>query len=104
MQIIANIFHLKGLSQNHQKTNGLGHNQKTVGKFVLLEWERMYSGFQYYVHQLLCLQQARRGCCCHGTSSRKVVSYKGIFFITRTFLHSLLNEDVDIFKKLKERI
>lgn len=75
------IFYLKGLSQNHKKTNGLGHNQKAVGEFVLLEWERMYSGFQYYVHQLLRLQQARRGCCSYGTGSRKIVSYKGIFVI-----------------------
>lgn len=79
------IFYLKGLSQNHQKTNGLGHNQKAVGEFVLLEWERMYSGFQYYVHQLLCLQQARRGCCSHGTGSRKIISYKGIFLLREHF-------------------
>lgn len=81
------FFDLKGLSQNHQKTNGFGHNQKEVGEFVLLEWKRMYSGFQYYVHQLLCLQQARGGCCGHGTSSRKVISYKGIFFNICFFLH-----------------
>jgi len=78
--VLRNFFDLKGLSQNHQKTNGFGHNQKKVGKLILLERERMYSRFQYYVHQLLCLQQARRRCCGHGTSSRKVVSYKGIFF------------------------
>lgn len=91
----THFFYLKGLSQNHQKTNGFGHNQKAVREFVLLEWERMYSGFQYYVHQLLCLQQARRGCCGHGPGSRKIVSYKGIFFVT-TFLYSLLNENIDI--------
>lgn len=91
MQIIAkHIFYLKGLSQNHQKTNGLGHNQKAVGEFVLLEWERMYSRFQYYVHQLLRLQQARRGCCSYGTGSRKIVSYKSIFLYI-TFLYYKCN-------------
>lgn len=97
MQIIAkHIFYLKGLSQNHQKTNGLGHNQKAVGEFVLLEWERMYSGFQYYVHQLLRLQQARRGCCSYGTGSRKIVSYKGIFLIMITNFYIILNENINI--------
>lgn len=97
MRIIAkHIFYLKGLSQNHQKTNGLGHNQKAVGEFVLLEWERMHSGFQYHVYQLLCLQQARRGCCSHGTGSRKIVSYKGILLITITHFYFLLNENINI--------
>lgn len=78
----------KGLSQNHQKTNGLGHNQKEIGKYVLLEWERMYSGLQYDVYQLLCLQQARRGCCGHGASSRKIVPHKGIL---RSHYHKIIS-------------
>lgn len=80
------FFYLKGLSQNHQKTNGLGHNQKAIREFVLLEWKRMYSRFQYYVHQLLCLQQTRRGCCSYGTGSRKIVPYKGMFFVTYFYI------------------
>lgn len=41
----------------------------------------MYSRLQYDVYQLLCLQQARRRCCSHGTSSREIVPYKGMFLI-----------------------
>lgn len=76
--IIYLSFHRRsGLSQNYQATNGFGHNKKTVGKYVLLEWQRMYPGFQYDVYQLLRLQQTRRRCCSYGTSTRKIVSYEG---------------------------
>lgn len=81
----------KGLSQNHQKTNGLGHNQKEIREYVLLEWEGMHSGLQYYVHQLLCLQQTGRGCCGYGTSSRKIVPNEGTVRVFFTKIKEILN-------------
>lgn len=86
------MIYLIGLSQNHQETDGFGYNQKEIGKFILLEWKRMYSRFQYYVYQLLRLQQARGRCCSHGANSGKSVSYKGTFLIRsiNPYTHSLL--------------
>lgn len=65
------------LPQNYHTANGSWNDKKASREYILLEQQRMCSGFQYYVHQLLRLQQTRRRCCGYGTSSRKVISHKG---------------------------
>lgn len=37
----------------------------------------MYSRLQHHVHQLLCVQQTRRGCCSHGANFGEIVSEPG---------------------------
>lgn len=51
----------------------------------------MHSRFQYNVHQLLRLQQTRRGCCGYGASSRKVVPNEG------NFLFLFIKETVELY-------
>lgn len=101
MYFLKAYIYLKGLSQNYQKADGPGHNQKEIGEYILLERKRMYSGFQYHVYQLLYLQQTRRGRCSHGTNSREIVSNKGTVFITLTFLYILYQMTSQRLQKLK---
>lgn len=76
--IYGNILHstllFLGLSQNHQKTYGLGYHQETSRVELLLFRSRMHSRFQHHVHQLLRLQQTRRGRCGDGTNFGETVS------------------------------
>lgn len=65
------------LPQNYHTANGPWNDKKASREYILLEQQRMCSGFQYYVHQLLRLQQTWRRCCGYGTSSGKIIPHKG---------------------------
>lgn len=71
------FFSYSGLPQDHKATDGLGYGKETAGEQLLLEWKRSHPRYQYNVQQLLHLQQGGRRCCRYGTSTGKVVPYKG---------------------------
>lgn len=79
-------FILLGLPQDHQKAHGLRHHQEAFRVQLLLFGSRMYSGFQYNVHQLLRLQQTWRGCSRNGADSGETVSQSGMSFMFCTLL------------------
>lgn len=66
-----------GLFQNHQIPNGFGNSQKETGEQLLLECQRVHSGLQHNVYQLLCVQQAWRGCGFDGSNPGKAFPHQG---------------------------
>lgn len=68
---IPYTLYFTGLPQNYKTTYGPGNNKKAFGQQLLLVRQRMYTGFQHNVHELLRLQQTWGGCGCNGTNIRE---------------------------------